>query len=370
MSDAPLVGIAVIGQELAQPALGPRRGGKHGRPIGLENGRDLVAAHAHHVTEEQHGALLVRQLRHGGLEVALTPRGRNRGEEVIGQLPMEGFPATLPAPDLVEATEANAAEEPGAQRPPVAAEGWSSLHQFEKGLLHRVLGGIAIPQHRVRKGVEPIGEMLIEDVKGFGREPAHPVRECVQLWVGPITRDGSSWVPAILLGIGVDDSKMNIIPYSVCETIDRSLEDPVIGTEFGRLVGGTFENLAARPRIRRLVLRAAQRAVRPVDRTIRRPFGRNRHAPGNDAIPVDTRVGTAPWIKHLIGHPTGDACPVDYVVDRFARSAPPVIGRVGSDAGKGNAPSIHDPVGEPTGGRWIGSRTVTGSGMGIAPALP
>ena len=69
---------------MAQPPFGSRRGREDGRPVGLQNGCDLVTAHAHDVTEEQHGALLVRQLRHGGLEVALIPRGRNRGEEVVG----------------------------------------------------------------------------------------------------------------------------------------------------------------------------------------------------------------------------------------------------------------------------------------------
>lgn len=245
---------------------------------------------------------------------------------------MKGFRAPLPATDLVEAAESNAAKEPGPQRPPIPSKARSSLDQFEEGLLHRVLGGVGISQHGIRERVEAVGEKLIESMKRFGRESTHPVRECVQLRVIPITRDGSSWL-STLLGIGVDGSQMNVISYSVRETIDSVLEEPVICAGISRLVGGAFRG-----------------SIRQDNRTIRRTIGGDRNALDDCAILVGTWVGHANPVKDLITHRARDrdAPPVDHPIGHEAGKAQSVASGVEHLAGIGDAASVDNLVGSQT----------------------
>ena len=327
---------------------------------------------------------------------------------------MKRLPASLPAPDLVKTAEPNTSKEPGAEGTPVAPEGGSGLHQLEKGLLHCILGRIAIPQHRVGKRVEPIGEKLIEILERCGRESPHPVRECVQLWVSPITRDGSSWVSSISLGIGVDGSHMNVISYSVRETVDGTVEDPIVRAGLRQLVEGTFDrsfqSLVRGPGIRRLLRRTLYRTVRLDNGAIRGSLGGNRYAlddftvcahtrirhanPCGHLIGHTARVGDAGSNELLIGHPArvGDAGSNELLIRPQARIAEAVDDGVCHPAGIWDAPPIDDlvcrqtrnreassirnlvrnpdVVGNTARGRRFGPWAVTSAGMGLAPALP
>ena len=134
----------------------------------------------------------MRQLRHGGLEVALTPWGRTSGENLFGYLPVQVFPAPLPAAQLIQATETDAAIQPGLQRAAVATDGGSRFHEFEEGLLDGVFAGGLVAENRVGKRVEPVGHQLVEISERIGRELTHPFEECVQLGVVGVTSNGAS----------------------------------------------------------------------------------------------------------------------------------------------------------------------------------
>lgn len=188
-----------------------------------------MAAHAHNVTEEQHGALLVRQLGHGGREVALTPWGRTSGEKVVRNAAMQVLGATLSPPELVETTKADASVQPGLKRPSVTANGGSSLHELEKGLLDGIFAGGLVAEDRIGKRVETVGDQLVEIAEGIGREPTHPFEECVQLGVVGVTSDSASWVLRILLGIGVTGSQMNVISFLIGETVPGLVCGAVLG---------------------------------------------------------------------------------------------------------------------------------------------
>ncbi len=141
--------LAVI-QQLAKPPLGSGRGGKYSRSIGFENHGNLVAAHAHDVSEKQHGPLLIRQLGHGGREVAGSPLRRDRGNQ-IWYFTMEHLATPLSAPNLIEASETNAAEQPRSERPTITADGRCRFDQLEKSLLHGVLGRGPVSENRERE---------------------------------------------------------------------------------------------------------------------------------------------------------------------------------------------------------------------------
>lgn len=157
-------------------------------------------------------------------------------------------------------------------------------------------------------------------MEGFGREAPHSVRECVQLWVIPIKRDGSSWVSPIPLGIGVDSSQVNVISYSVYETVDRSVEDPVIWTGIGWLVDRTIEDLVLGTGFRRLLGPTLHRSVGPDDGTVGRPLCGDWHALDDGAVLVHARVGDAHPIGRQVSHPArvGNASPVGYLIGHLA----------------------------------------------------
>jgi hypothetical protein len=185
---------------------------------------------------------------------------------------------------------------------------------------------------------------------------------------------------------------MNVISYSIRETVGGAFEDPVIRAGIQRLVNGTlgrtFEAAVLGPDNGRPVRGAFRRSVRSHNRAIRRTVGGNRYALDDGPVLVHAWVRDAHPIRGHIGHKArvGDARAVDCMIGHLAGNAPSVTDGVGYAAGIGHtapidnlvcsqawnrqAPSIHDLVGDPTGGRRLGPRTVPRTGMSLAPALP
>jgi hypothetical protein len=140
-------------EERAEALFGPAAHCIHRNPVPPDDIGNLVAIHADDVPEHEHRALMWCQLSHCSREVRIgvETRGEVRFDADLWNLGGQMLGTARAAPQFVEAGEANAPKEPRPQGAAVALDRRSGLDEFEKRLLHRVLGESGIVNH-------PVGE--------------------------------------------------------------------------------------------------------------------------------------------------------------------------------------------------------------------